>query len=368
MITTQTEWMIKPYRSEDLAGILELNRREYGDTFLSQPAYFDWLLHKNPFGPPVIPVARENDSGAVIGFCLFVPVKFEYEGRSLPAAIGYNLLVAPEYRRQGVFSALVRNIRRAGFEAGYQFFYTFPNPRSLEGHKKWQDKIIARIPLSVRPLDIEALAAERLANPLARLGVEIGWQLGKSTAWRPRQPRGTSPYPAVQEDAAPDEVYVPFWESVKNKYRIICHRNADFLTWRFACNPAKEYLLLSARRGGQILGYLVARATQIRGSNVGLLADFQVTPGETGNRAGWALIQEMEELFRNQKLALAGGLFLPHGQEYTLLRRAGYFPAPDRFAPQSFHLVANSLNPAWPVENLLQPKDWFVSIADHDAV
>jgi hypothetical protein len=67
-------------------------------------------------------------------------------------------------------------------------------------------------------------------------------------------------------------------------------------------------------------------------------------------------------------MELAGCLMLQHTQEYTVLRRAGYIEAPDRFAPQPFRLALESLSPRLPKELVAQTDHWFITMANHDAV
>jgi hypothetical protein len=80
------------------------------------------------------------------------------------------------------------------------------------------------------------------------------------------------------------------------------------------------------------------------------------------------LLSEATRRFRDAKLAVAGGLMLPHTQEYAIMRRAGYLRAPDRFAPQPFHLFVKPYIDEPPLDVLTRPESWYVSIADHDAV
>jgi hypothetical protein len=117
-----------------------------------------------------------------------------------------------------------------------------------------------------------------------------------------------------------------------------------------------------------MLGYIVLRQANVRGIMTGMIADFMVLPGERGDEAGLLLIGEALQRFEKAGVPLAGGLALPHTQEYAIMRRAGFLSAPRQFAPQSFHLFIRSYCDEPPLDELTRPEAWYVSIADHDAV
>ena len=87
------------YRVGDEADILALNRLEYGPTdILSTPEDFDWRYAQNPAGQAIISVARDRDSGSVVGFIWIVPLYMRVFGEDWLGATGTNLLIHPDYR------------------------------------------------------------------------------------------------------------------------------------------------------------------------------------------------------------------------------------------------------------------------------
>jgi predicted N-acetyltransferase YhbS len=361
-------WEAGWYEEQDKPDLLALNRIEYGDVALSHEAYFDWLRTRNPMGNPILPIVREKGTGRVVGFAIYVPMRVSWSGEERPALIGFNLVVAQDYRRQGIFKTITTMGPEEGKKRGYHFWYVFPNLRSLSGHMKWRDHVVCQIPLVVRPLDIDALAKTHVNNRFLRWGVSVGWKMVGTTIWRERRPAQNSLSLSIVEDTEFDAIYDRFWEQVKTKYDLMLVRDRTFLQWRFLDIPSRSYQVLSARQGTEILGYVVSRQADIRGNMTGLIADFLVLPGERGNQAGLRLLHEALQRFRQARLPLSGGLMLPHTQEYAIMQQAGYLHTPQWFAPQPFHLVVNSLSEGTPLNVLTRPEGWYVSIADHDAV
>jgi hypothetical protein len=79
------------------------------------------------------------------------------------------------------------------------------------------------------------------------------------------------------------------------------------------------------------------------------------------------LLEEVWKYFRKEKVWLAGGLALPHTDEYTALRRAGYRSLPDRMTPRLFRVAFNCFNENLPKSSQVNESDLFFSIADYEA-
>jgi GNAT superfamily N-acetyltransferase len=364
-IKTQT-WNLGWYQEADKSGILTLNELQYGKGELTQEDHFDWFYSGNPAGQAIVPVAKDAATGQVVGFHLCVPLWLALSGVPGLCYLGVNILVHPDYRRQGIFSAINHLSFEKCRERGALFFYSIANPISVQGSRKL-GFFEAKLPLLVRPLDISLLTQARSFNPALRLMANAGWRISSTTIWRPERP-GDRQGLQVSAETHFNESFDHFWQRAATKYDIALIRDRAFLTWRFCEAPLRHYQILTARQGGELVGYAVLRCTEIRGVQSGLIMDFLVEPGERGDVAGLLLVEEATRRFQEAQMALAGCLMLAHTQEYTILRRAGYVRCPERLAPQLFWLVAHSVSPRISQDFLAQPDHWFVTMADHDAV
>jgi predicted N-acetyltransferase YhbS len=364
---TEFAWEVSWYEEKDKSGLLALNRTEYGDVALACEAYFDWLRTRNPAGEPIIPVAREKGTGKVVGFGLAVPMRISWSGQQRSALIGMNFLVDQAYRRQKICETMHTMQIEEGKKRGYAFIYGFPNAHLLPVLKKKDYRTVTRIPLVIRPLDIATLTKAHINSPFLRWAVNLGWKTGAVTIWREQHPAKSDSSLSIVQDTEFDQSYDHFWKRIKTKYDLILLRDRTFLQWRFRDIPYRTYRVLSVRQGADILGYIVLRQAEIRGTLIGLIVDFLVVPGRQGNGVGLRLLHQATEHFRQAQLPLSGGLMLPHTQEFSIMRWAGYLPSPQRFAPQSFHLATRNLSDSIPSNLLTRAEAWYVSIADHDA-
>jgi hypothetical protein len=207
-----------------------------------------------------------------------------------------------------------------------------------------------------------------VTNPLMRLGVTVGWGIASQTVLRPRGVAVARWGLSLQEEGGFDERFDDFWAKVAPKIALGTVRDRAFLSWRFQGSQFRHYTILTARCGEEIAGYAVLRETELQGLRLGLIVDLLVEPGERGDAAGAGLVREATRRFQAAGLALAGSLALPHTQEYRVLRRNGYVVCPDRFSPQPFQLIVRPHDPSLPMDYLNTPTNWFITIADHDAV
>ncbi|MFC2037060.1 GNAT family N-acetyltransferase [Chloroflexota bacterium] len=370
---TERAWEISTYEEGDKAGVLALIRAEYGDVDLSQGAYFDWLRMASPPGVRQW-LVREKATGRVITSGTSVAAQASWRGQEVPALLGFNIVVAPEYRRQGIHTTLVKQTGEDVKKAGYCFTLIFPNPKSMPQLARSKDyHLVSQVPLLIRPLDMRLLTEKSVKSRALRWGINLGWEVAGRTIWRTRRPsQGSFPL-RISEDTVLDEGYDHFWDQIKTKYDLMLVRDRAFLQWRFHDVPTREYQVLSARLDAvdsspAIAGYIVLRQADVRATRTGIIADFVVLPGKLGDQAGLCLLQSALQRFEQAQVPLAGGLVLPHTQEHAIMRRAGFLSAPRQFAPQPFHLFIRSYCAEPPLSVLARPESWYVSIADHDAV
>jgi predicted N-acetyltransferase YhbS len=370
-------WEIGTYEERDKAGILALIRDEYGDVDLAQEAYFDWLRSASPPGIRQW-LVREKGTGRVISSGTMVAARATWREQQIPALLGFNIVVAPEYRRQGIHTTLTRQTREDIRQAGYRFTTVFPNPKSMPQLARSKNfHLVSEVPLLVRPLDMQVLTEARVGNSLLSWGVNLGWEVAERLLLRAPTVTRNGFSLSISEDSVLDDTYDLFWEQVRAKYDLMLIRDRAFLQWRFCDIPTREYRILSARQTmdsdrrphrSEIAAYIVLRQAEVRGIMTGIIADFMVLPGEQGERAGLQLLQAALQCFERAQVPLAGGLMLPHTQEYSIMQRAGFMRAPRPFAPQPFHLFIRSYGDDPPLSALARPEGWYVSVADHDAV
>ena len=126
---------IREYKPEDERAWLECRVLSYLDS-----AYFDDVhQHKDSFTNPVIDLVAE-DKNKIVGF---IEIECETEVGALcaegpvPAAMIWNIVVLPEYRRKGLAAGLLQEAKRIATERGIVRFeaYTRDDPSVLAWYR-----------------------------------------------------------------------------------------------------------------------------------------------------------------------------------------------------------------------------------------
>jgi hypothetical protein len=363
---SEATWRFRPYAAEDEISLRRLCARHYGTRELGKPEYFDWLMRDGPGGEPFVMVGESTITGEIVGCVWYVPIVATVAGQVGLGYLACNGLVQPEYRNQGIFvQTLAGGLSRL---ADHVFSYAFVKPASLNACQRVGLGLVTSVPLLVRPLDMVALVRRRISNPFLRSGLPFAWWLASHTVARTGSVPRVGSNVRITVDDVIDEQFDRLADRLGSVRDIWVRRDRAFLNWRFASSSFREYRVLAARVNGWLIGYLVARCTEIGGVRTGLILDLLVEPGKNAEAGGRALIAEATSWFAASGVALGSCLMLPYSLEYRLLCQAGYVVCPERLAPQPFRLVARpATSPGLPAA-LTAPDRWFVTMANHDAV
>lgn len=361
-------WHIVPYSDGDLDELVALSQYQPGKAAAITAEYVHWQRAANPAGLALVALAKETASGKIIGQLWVIPLRIQVGNEVHLGSVMVNLVVHPNYRRQGIFSSLVPFCYEEAQRLGVQFSYGFPNPNSYPGfvgRLAWAD--IGRARLFVRPLNIGRLIPRLGRGMLQHILAATGRAVGRFV-FRPRPLGPDATQMAIAEVDTEDTALDDFWRRVRGKHPVTVVRDARFLHWRYTQIPERKYLVLAARQGGLIVAYVVLRCVTIEGILCGMVVDFLAEPTERGRLAGEVLLHRAAVHFQHSDVDLAGCLMLPVAEEISLLRRQGYVLCPSRLQPQPFPVIlrANEGVPGWHM--LHDIRRWFLTMGDFDAV
>jgi len=354
--------------SADRKGVEALLKIIFPGEDLSDPRFLTWFYDRNPRGP-----AREfvtKCGGAVTGHVAGVPMRLKIGRESMTGGLTVNAVTHPDFRGKGIYILLVENLCGACLAAGFQIMYGFANLSSLRGGETHLRFVpMANIPLWIKPIDFPGIvrggnlkpallwrSAARALNPIVR------------TARSFIRPRRTSRTPeiSVMAEFGPD--FDRFWDEVKNDYDNILVRDRDFLNWRFVRQPTRRYELFAARVEGRLLGYLVGSLATFEGMRWGLVVDLLVRNTAEGRRAAAHLVSAFNRSSEAEGAVMGGGLMFAHAPAAHGLRRSGFIRLPDRFLPRKFPAMFRWIAPSPPPLGFYDPKRWFLTLGDYDAV
>jgi GNAT superfamily N-acetyltransferase len=214
--------------------VLALQREVWGES--ASPEEFDWWFERNPVGPRLISLVRED--GRVAGVSGMSFFRMVLDGEQADVAFALDAATHADYRGRGLWSQLELRNEQLSAEAGAPAALGFTNPVAgpiLVGKLGWRD--LTSLRLWARPL---------LLRPRADPGV----------------------LPLERFDGEADELYARSHSGWGNHLV----RGAEYLNWRYVDSP-RGYSRFAVRSGGRLDGYAVLTRKAYSGRIVGVVAD-----------------------------------------------------------------------------------------------
>lgn len=309
---------VRPYRPGDEPAIRELFQRTYGREMSS--TYWRWRFVESPGGHAFIELAWDGDTLA--GHYAVTPLRMLVGGATIRAGLSGTTMTHRDYRGRGLFVDLARSTYARMADEGLDYVWGFPNTNSHRGfieRLEWFD--IHEVPTLEGRID--ALPAP----PQSAHGIE---EIQRATG---------------EVDA--------LWERLRSETSVSVIRDAAYLNWRFADNPAEQYRLFVHRGAQECDGLAVTKRYGDAVQVVEVLAD-------DDSDAGLALIEEAVRSARSQGAARVN-LWLNVGTRlHRRLEKWGMVPT----APVTY-LGAASLR-AEASQAFRSYRNWRISMSDSD--
>ncbi len=216
----------------------------------------------NPLGAPSLFLARDNESGSLVGMAALFPTILWIAGQRVPAGIGGDFAVDEGHRGFGPALALQRATIPAVSERGLKCAYGSPNKNSelIVGRAGYAD--VARLTrftklLSARPLVDRYVRRPRLASLASGVASPV-----VSILSRERLHRRSGRF-SVEEPKVFDDRFTSLWELARRQLGVTSERNAELLNWRYEKTgpggASGTYSIFALVEGNEVAGYLVYR-------------------------------------------------------------------------------------------------------------
>jgi len=335
---------VRPVRLDsekaDLLSILERNLPD-----LSHARRFEWLYHRNPAGAAWSWFVFEEKSEKPVGVASLFP-RYMWVGGSSGKRCGQVGDFAIDAPHRSLGPALL--LQKATFdpvnEGALEFCYDCPpDDRGMSTFRRLGMAANCRMHRYARPLRIERQLAARLGNSiLSSAAAFLGNFFLSARAWK----RGGEDLEIALHLAPFNEEFTALDERIAASDSIRSRRSSVDLNWRFREDPLHEYRVFTARRRGELIGFLVASG---RGADTYVVDLF----GEPFDQAGPALLHFLAQQERDSKTQSLHALAESGTNHAKVLQRGGFS---EREA--SAHVVAYSRPGTATAEFLARRPQW----------
>lgn len=301
--------------------LLQLWRRNFPREW---DAWYDWMIHGNPFGA-VKHWLVSTDAGEVVGSTGLMPCEMQLGEQVVSAAQAIHINVNREHRSVLPALQLQRALTESVGEQHVPFVLgvteTAVNVMQRAGYRP-----LGKIERWVQPLRTEAKLRCKLRHPwLSRPAASVvDWGLRLRTAVKsPRMPRGWR----IEFGTDYDQRFDRLWERSASHGQILLARRSQFLKWRFRQRPKSESRWLGLFDvTGDLQGYLVFDGERCPKENVPYQAIHDLWGSEPPVLE--ILLTEFSRWARSTSAAFISMLFFGDGAVTSALRRRGFFRRP----------------------------------------
>lgn len=251
-------WSVGPYRDGDDEEILALFNSGFGQQ--RTLATWRWRFRDNPAGGPLASVARHREDGRIVGTYLCLPFGLDLDGERVPAAQVVDLVVHPDFRKQGMFEAMAHHSYAMLEGMGCRVQVAFPNPTAMSypGFTRtlgWAPVALLRR-YSAR-LDFERPLRRvlRAAAPARGLNAVLRALLGPLLAGGSGAAGGEFRF--TRSRTLPDD-YEGLWQACRGSLGLSFWKDAAYLRWRYDENPDHEFTYSTLHRSGKLVALAVS--------------------------------------------------------------------------------------------------------------
>lgn len=349
-------WVLRSFRAGDEEGVARLFRIVFRRS--APDGYWEWKLRS-------CPLKNENEwivesCGEIVGHYAVTPIRFKLLGRQVLVPHGCDAMTHPDYRRQGILTALGRRANEVWKAAGapFQIGFHYGGWGSVRETLGWQAVVrLVWLKRWIRPFFTVArkfrIPGERAWSDadaifnhfIERRNIETKSYLDRNEVRLERLSR-------------PDDRLDQLWEKLSPKYGMLAIRDRAWVRWRYFDMPGAQQFVILAMRENEPLGYIAIRvvpaATPVRASIVDLFVD----PADTDTAT--ALVDQAVGSASQLGARSLASLAAVDSDLLHRLRRAGFWRGQHGF---DFSIIPYaSSRPDW------ASGDWYVTGAEGDVL
>ena len=348
----EREWTIRKYQEGDEEQILQL--RGIALSGSRDKEWWQWMFRDGPSGPAIIRLAVVKDR--IIAQMASIWVMIKIGDKVTRGTHGVDLMVHPDYRHQGIFTALGIKGREDPLDQSRSITYGTPNDQSRPGFVGRLNSLpICEVPLLVKVIDWGAVLKQRYKIP-ALAGKILG-NIREGIFNRKQSPEAVGI--VVEEIFSFDEQIDRFWEKASRIKNIMIVKDMKYLNWRYFAKPGHEYRVFLAKKQDEIAGYIVLKLRK-GARSVGHIIDMLALPGE--DAVAELLITTALRQFKEGGVAKASCWMLEQAPYYRTLRKLGFIRRHGRT------LCSRIVEPSFQKEFVTNPANWYYVMGDDDPV
>jgi hypothetical protein len=286
-------------------------------TPMSDGARYDWLYRQNPDGLAQLWILTDSDTGQIVGSGGMLPRRMYVDGQEKLCAILVDFWIHPEYRSLGPALQLQRACLAGIDPARYALYYDFPMLSMVAVYRRLGVDTTQWMVRLTKLLSLERKLGKFGQIPL--LGRSLIAATNGLLKLRDAGRGKRSAFTISEQQVECGEEFTQLARNASSKYGVCVARTADYLNWRFRSHFHYRIEMLTARRNGSLLGYILFLQD---GENATIVDLFGVEDQTMKSDLVFAAL----EILRKRKVFSVNAHGLRGHAQTELFPRLGFYP------------------------------------------
>ena len=216
---------------------------------------FEWLYNKNPEGKALAWVACEPETEKIIGVSAAFPRRILRNGKEMRGYILGDFCIHPDHRSLGPALALQKSSLEGLSNEGAGFIFDFPSTSMLAIYKRLRIEPQETMIRFAKPLRADRQIQKSVSNKAAVRALAVA--ANATLRLRDSRLKRSNVVEVKERDTPCGEEFTAATRRWTTRMGICGSRDANYLNWRFLQHPQRKYHLLTARKDGELCGYLI---------------------------------------------------------------------------------------------------------------
>lgn len=315
-----------------------------------------WQFFKAPVKKQFVDILVDESNNKVVAIYAVFPVTFSINGAIRIGCQSLDTITDINYRGQGWFVKLARDVYQKVDSEGISLVYGFPNGNSIHGFKnklKWT--VLDPVPFLIKPLRSQYFTKK---IKLLRFFPNVNLFLS-------RPMKISKKYKFVEDFSFPDSVD-SLWRSFSMHFCVSVCRDKTYLEWRYLAKPSENYKVVHCYdNNSNYLGFVIYTIKTKHGGKIAYLMEliYDLSIPEVGK----LLVKyATKEIIKDKADCILAWGF-EHAPNYKSYKLNGFFSFPEKLRPIELHFGVNCFDSA--IAGIVNNrKNWYISYSDSDTV
>ncbi|PTM08488.1 MAG: hypothetical protein DA407_07940 [Bacteroidetes bacterium] len=314
-----------------------------------------WQFFDNTSSNSFVTIAFDDEKKKPAAIYAVSCVKFKVGDTTSIGTQSLDTITDIDYRGQGFFIKLAKDVYSKAQDSGMALVYGFPNGNSIHGFaKKLEWTVLDPLPFLIKPLKSQYFTKKIKA---LRFLPNIKLSLSKF--------RFSGNYLLKAENHFPDEVN-KIWEIFSSNIEVAVVRDKAYLDWRYIQKPNEDYKILHCwDKKETYLGFVIYAVKEKHNGSIGYIMELMYDLKQP--KSGEHLLSYAVDNMKKEGADCILSWCLEHSPNYNIYKKEFFLYMPEKIRPIELHFGVRSLQKS-NEEIIGDRKNWYISYSDSDTV